>query len=343
MKRSLFIGVDISKAMLDVSILSSTDMNTSHYHQFTNNSKGFTQLLKWIKQKSEGVPMAGWKVCMENTGIYSLELNCFLYERGIWQCLENALQIKRSMGVVRGKNDKADSKTIALYACRFQDKLKPYIFAGKVLLRLRALFAQRERLVNMHRQVQLGMESLSAYDQKLVKDTKRQSEALLQHLTTQIKDIDELLKQCLQEDAVLSRKAVLMQSVPGIGLQTAVYMLIASRGMQSFDSPRQFACYSGCAPFEHQSGVSVRGKSRVHFIANRKIKSLLHMAALSAVAFNEELKTYYKRKVQEGKNKMSVLNAVRFKLICRIFSVVKRGELYQLNYNKLVAYYLAKP
>lgn len=81
----------------------------------------------------------------------------------------------------------------------------------------------------------------------------------------------------------------------------------------------------------------MRGKSRVHFIANRKIKSLLHMAALSAVAFNEELKTYYKRKVQEGKNKMSVLNAVRFKLICRIFSVVKRGELYQLNYNKLVA------
>jgi transposase len=128
-----------------------------------------------------------------------------------------------------------------------------------------------------------------------------------------------------------------MQSVPGIGLQTAVYMLIVSKGMQAFDTPRQFACYSGCAPFEHQSGVSVRGKSKVHFIANRKIKSLLHMAALSAVAFNAELKAYYRHKVEAGKNKMCVLNAVRFKLICRIFSVVKREELYQLNYNKLVA------
>jgi len=329
--------VDISKATLDASVLSPTDISTIYYQQFANNPKGFTLLLKWIKQKSEGVPVAGWKVCMENTGIYSLELNCFLHEKGIWQCLENALQIKRSMGILRGKNDKADSKTIALYAYRFTDKLRPYMFPGKVLLRLKALFSQRERLVNMHRQVQLGMESLNGYDQKLVADIRKQSDALLHSLAAQIKDIDQSLQQSLKEDAALSKKAELMQSVPGIGLQTAVYMLIASKGMQAFDSPRQFACYSGCAPFEHRSGVSIRGKNKVHFIANRKIKSLLHMAALSAIAFNAELKAYYRRKVDAGKNKMSVLNAIRFKLICRTFAVVKRGELYQLNYNKLVA------
>ena len=178
--------------------------------------------------------------------MYSLELNCFLHERGIWQCLENALQIKRSMGVVRGKNDKADSKTIALYAYRFRDKLKPYVFPGKVLLRLKALFSQLERLVNMHRQVQLGMESLKSYDKELVADILKQNETLLINLTIQIKALDQALKQCLKEDASLFKKAELMQSVPGIGLQTAVYMLIVSKSMQSFDSPRQFACYSGC-------------------------------------------------------------------------------------------------
>jgi transposase len=93
----------------------------SLHQQFTNTPKGFIQLLKWIGQNNEGVPRQGWRVCMENTGIYSLELNCFLQEKGIWQCLENALQIKRSMGVLRGKTDKADSRTIALYAYRFQD------------------------------------------------------------------------------------------------------------------------------------------------------------------------------------------------------------------------------
>src|SRR5215203_2067744 len=145
MKRSLFIGIDISKAVLDVSILSVADINTVYYHQFTNNAKGFAQLHRWIRKQNQGVLQGQWRICMENTGIYSLALNCFLHGRGIWQCLENALQIKRSMGVIRGKNDKADSKTIALYAFWFMDKLKPYLFPGKALLRLKALFGQRER------------------------------------------------------------------------------------------------------------------------------------------------------------------------------------------------------
>jgi hypothetical protein len=70
---------------------------------------------------------------------------------------------------------------------------------------------------------------------------------------------------------------------------------------------------------------------------NRKMKMLLHMAAINAITFNAELKTYYQRKIGEGKNPMSVLNAVRFKLICRIFSVVKRNEEYQKEYKKIAA------
>jgi len=337
MKHSLFIGVDISKATLDVSILTATDSNTVHYQQFSNNAKGFTQLLRWITQKSGGVKVENWKVCMENTGMYSLELNCFLQEKGIWQCLENALQIKRSMGVIRGKNDKADSRVIALYACRFSDKLKPYALPSKTLLRLRALFAQRERLVGMHRQLQLAIKSLKGYAKELVRDIQKQNAGLLNNLTVQIKAVDQALRECLKQDQDLGRKAKLIQSVPGIGLQTTAYLLIISRGMQSFDSPRQFACYSGCAPFEHSSGVSVRGKTKVHFIANKKMKTLLHMAAINAITFNEELKQYYQKKIGQGKNPMSVLNAVRFKLICRIFFVVKREEAYQKNYQKIAA------
>lgn len=50
-----------------------------------------------------------------------------------------------------------------------------------------------------------------------------------------------------------------------------------------------------------------------------------------------QLKAYYQRKVGEGKNPMSVLNAVRFKLICRIFSVVKRNEGLKKEYVKIAA------
>jgi len=107
--------------------------------------------------------------------------------------------------------------------------------------------------------------------------------------------------------------------------------------MQSFTTAREFACYSGCAPFAHTSCSSIRGKTKVHFIANRKMKMLLYMAAMNAITFNDELKSYYQRKVAEGKNPMSALNAVRFKLNCRIFSVIKRNEEYQKNYKKIAA------
>jgi transposase len=337
MKSSLFIGIDISKATLDVAILTPSDVSNINCHQFANNARGFAQLFKCIKQQSQHVPQQDWKVCMENTGLYSLELNFFLHEKGIWQSMENALQIKRSMGVVRGKTDKADAKVIALYAYRFSDQLKPFILPTKALQRLRILFAQRERLVDMHRKLQLGMQSLNAYAKELTKDVCKQNANLLKTLAAQIKVIDKALKESLKEDPDLKQKAELIQSVPGVGLQTAVYLLIVSRGMQAFDSPRQLACYSGCAPFEHRSGVSIRGKSKVHFIANRKMKMLLHMAALNAITFNEELKQYYQRRISEGKNAMSVINAVRFKLICRIFSVVKRGEGFQKDYPKIAA------
>jgi transposase len=337
MKSYLFIGIDISKATLDVCVLSPSDITDIHHHPFCNNTKGFIQLLKWLKQKNEGVAIEEWRVCMENTGMYSLELNCFLDEKGIWQTMENALQIKRSMGVVRGKTDKADCKTIAMYAYRFYDKLRPYVLPSGTLLRLKALFAQRERLVSMHSQMQVANQSMKGYPKELVKDIQNQNEILLKNLAAEIKVTDKLLKECIQEDEELQRKSKLIQSVPGIGQQTAAYLLIVSRGMQSFATAREFACYSGCAPFEHTSGTSIRGKTKVHYIANRKMKMLLHMAALNAITFNDELKAYYQRKVAEGKNPMSVLNAVRFKLICRIFSVVKRNEEYQREYRKTVA------
>jgi transposase len=337
MKSYLFIGIDISKATLDVCVLFPSDTDNIHYHQFGNNPKGFIQLMKWLKQKSEAVSVEDWRICMENTGMYSLELNCFLHEQRIWQSMENALQIKRSMGVVRGKTDKADCKTIALYAYRFYDKLKPYTLPTTTLLRLKALFAQRERLVSIHSQLLVGNQSMKGYPQDLVKDIQKQNETMLKGLAVQIKEVDKLLKECLQQDEDLQHKAKLIQSVPGVGQQTATYFLIVSRGMKSFSTPREFACYSGCAPFEYTSGSSIRGKTKVHYIANRKMKMLLHMAALNAITFNDELKAYYQRKVAEGKNPMSVLNAVRFKLICRIFSVVKRNEEYQKEFKKIAA------
>ncbi|MEM6845936.1 MAG: IS110 family transposase, partial [Bacteroidota bacterium] len=72
-------------------------------------------------------------------------------------------------------------------------------------------------------------------------------------------------------------------------------------------------------------------------LANKDVKKLLHMAALSAINNCEELRSYYQRKVAEGKNKMSLINAVRNKLILRIFAVVRSNRKYEKNYNYTLA------
>jgi transposase len=73
-------------------------------------------------------------------------------------------------------------------------------------------------------------------------------------------------------------------------------------------------------PFPNQSGVSIK-RDRVSKLANQKLKKLLHMAAMSCIRAHGELKEYFIRKVKEGKNKMLVINAIRNKLVHRMFAV----------------------
>lgn len=336
MKKEIIIGIDISKDTLDVSVIVKGNTAQIPYAQFKNNEQGFKHLFKWVKQVSDSLTDE-WLVCMEHTGIYTLELCCFLEKKSISKCLENALKIKRSMGIQRGKNDKADSKTIALYAYRFQDQLTFFTVPTKSLLNLRVLFAQRQRLVSIRQQLSLGNSSLDSYEKDIADYVIKSNEKLIGQMEKQIALLEEKTTQTIEQDEQLNQLYTLMKSVPGVGLQTITYMLVITNGMKSFDDSRKFACYCGVAPFEYQSGSSIRGKTKVSYLANRKMKEMLHMAALNAVRFDEEMRNYYERKIAEGKNAMSVLNAVKFKLIGRLFSVVRRGEPYQKNYLKKVA------
>jgi len=82
------------------------------------------------------------------------------------------------------------------------------------------------------------------------------------------------------------------------------------------------------APFDYQSGTSIHRRKQCHYLGDRKMKSLLSMASVSAIQHDSELRLYYKRKLAEGKDKMLAINNVRNKLIARAFAVVKRGTPY---------------
>jgi len=117
--------------------------------------------------------------------------------------------------------------------------------------------------------------------------------------------------------------------VVGIGFATAVHFIISTENFTRFSDVRKMICYCGVAPFKHESGTSIRGRSKVSHLANKKLKTLLTMAAIFAVRFDPELKLKYEQKVSEGKPKMSVLNIIRAKPIQRIFAVIKRQTVYE--------------
>jgi transposase len=105
-------------------------------------------------------------------------------------------------------------------------------------------------------------------------------------------------------------------------------MIVYTDCFTKFNDWRKFASYCGIAPFPYQSGSSVKGRTKVSHLANKKIKALINMCAISAIQHNPEMKQYYQRRLEIGKNKMSTINIIRNKLISRVFAVIKRQTPY---------------
>ena len=274
-------------------------------------------------------------ICGEYTGLYSMTAAMVFNEMGIDLWLENPQQLKLSSGIKRDKNDKVDSNQIAMYASRFMDRAKLYKPKGDVLLKVRDLVRYKDRLTKIKSQLIVPSKELKqvrkSWEESIYIYT--QSNEIVNVIDLQIKDIERKMIILLKSDPDLKRLYRLINSVVGVGMQTAIYLLIHTWGFTAFDNPRQLACYCGIAPFSKQSGTSLKGKSQVSHIANKKLKSLLHMCALNAVRYDPFMKAYYERKIEEGKHKMNVLNNVRNKLIYRIWAVVSSGQEYDKNYS----------
>jgi transposase len=318
MKFTEFIGIDVSKDTLDVYHLSS-----GSYHRYPNTIKGYNGLQRWIK-KTFGT-LDRIVICMEHTGMYSNGIMEHLDKEGMNFMMVSGLEVKRSLGIQRGKNDKVDARRLAEYIYLRREQVVLYKLPSKNLLRLKTLLSFRSRMV---RQRAGYVASLREYKRFMAKEDAQCmlscQEKLIEGLSLQIKIIDKELKQIIKTDEVIKGQYNLATSVKGVGILLALTMIAYTNCFTSFKSWRKFASYAGTAPFENKSGTSIRGKTKVSHLANKRVKSVLHLAAMSAIRHNLDLKKYYNRRIASGKNKMSTLNIVRNKLISRIFATVKR-------------------
>ena len=156
---------------------------------------------------------------------------------------------------------------------------------------------------------------------------------MIRLLGEKIKNIEKEITRIFKSDAKLNTQYKLITSIKGVGDQTAWHMIVYTNGFTLFKNSRKFASYAGIAPFPYQSGISIKGKTKVHQFANKKFKSLLSNCATSAIQNNNEMRLFYKRRLEKGKNKMSTINIIRNKLLARIFAVIERGTPYVDTFN----------
>jgi transposase len=330
-----FIGIDVSKDTLDLNVV--VDGKSLQHYCIKNRTVEIRSTISKI-MKTLGATVDDTIFCMEHTGMYNLPLVKWLQSHHGKMWLESGVHIRKTLGVVRGKNDKVDSSRIAMYAYINRHQIKYWNAPRKLIERIAALLSQRSRLNKAKKQLNTANQEQQKFlDKDIMRSLNKYTLKTVVVINKQIEAIENEILGLIKEDEKLNRMYQIITSVNGIGFVTASYILVTTNEFININNPKKYACYSGVVPFEHSSGSSIRGKTRVSHMANKNIKSLLHMAALSAIQMQGDLQEYYKRKVSEGKNKMSVLNAIRNKLILRVFACINQNREYKkIYYYKLV-------
>ncbi len=323
MKITEVIGIDVSKLVVDVRIHSN-----QMYCQVENSNRGFKKMLRWCFKNSAYV-QGEMIFVFEHTGLYSYNLAVYLTDQNKPFLMVPGLEVKRSLGITRGKNDKVDAKKLARYGYRLRDEVRPYSMPSKEIENLKRLLSLRERLVKHRSGYKASYkEQKRVFVQKENKILFETQQKMIKYLNKQIDKVEKEMDDIVKSHPRLKRQYSLITGITSVGPQTALFVIAFTAGFTKFKNSRKFASYCGIAPFPNVSGTSLKGRPKVSHLANKKIKSLLDQCAKNAIIHNHEMKMYYQRRLEDGKQKMSTINIVRNKLLARIFAVVTRNTPY---------------
>jgi transposase len=331
MKKFLFIGIDFSKSKFDVSILENIEQKSFAQETFENTETGYKSFLKWVSKQSK-IKQEDWLFCGEHTGLYSRNLSNFLSRKGLFVWLENPLEIKRRSGIKRTKTDRYDSVVIAQYACRHIDKAVAYKPSEKEIESLQLLVAYRSRLVKSKVAIGTGASEMRSVIKRngTARLINEKSQLGVKLIKKQINEIEQEMHKTIMNSS-LKENYLLINSIKGVGMQTAIALIIHTNNFSGFQTVRQIVSYCGSAPFHNESGTIDKGK-HISYLANKGLKVLLSQCAASAMLYNDDIAEYARRKIAEGKPKRLVINNVRSKLIHIIFAIVKSKIPYRENY-----------
>lgn len=316
-----FIGCDVSKNTLDFAIYAQdTPYRKFEHIQVENSKAGFKEMRKWLR--SNKIKLSEVVIAMEHTGIYSEGLSHWCKDNAIAFVMLHPLDVKNACSRGRNKTDKIDSQFIADYVYTMREKLEPSDVEPESINRLRQLYNERK----------LAVKARTAYLNQIktadMPAVRKRMEKMIAHITGQISEIEKEILRQINEDKGLKTNYQLLLSIPGIGMINAVLAIVSTGNFTRFQTARQYAKFCCVSPMSKQSGTSIHGGDHVSCSGHSEIKSVLTEGARSAIHHDRQLRAYYERKRSQGKSHGCVMNAVKFKLICRMFAVVTRQTEY---------------
>jgi len=204
------------------------------------------------------------------------------------------------------------------------------------LQKIKVLLSKRNLLVKQRTQHKSNCKEdilLKEIDLELIDDYQK---SIIEFLDQKIEHLEKMIGELIKCNSLLKKQNDFMMSIPGVGQIVSWNVLVKTNAFKNITKAMKFACYSGVTPFQFQSGTSIYSKPKVSHYADKSMKKLLHMSAMSAIQRNNDLSDYYLRKVAEEKNKMLVINAVRNKIIQRIFAMIKSEKRIPLCEKDLI-------
>jgi transposase len=326
--KSFFLGFDISKLTIDYDLINGQDKSLLR-GQIANSEAGCKQLQKALMVngfKDFSLILFG----MENTGSYCNPIKLFCVKNKFDLVVANAYDVCRSKGMQRAKSDSVDSFVVAQYLRKNLPTVKLYVPDRKAVELLKKLQSARSLLVKMKTQLSNHMgEAKSFFDIKDYKILEKNLKEAVMSVQVSIVNLEKQMDKVLCSDESLKENAEIMESMPGVGRQTALRLITATNNFETISDPRKAACHAGVAPFKNESGTSRNLRPKVSKMADQGLKKTLFLAAMSAVQHCRPIKLYYEKKVSEGKEKMSVLNAVANKILHMIFAMISKRQLYK--------------
>lgn len=313
MNDSLFVGIDVSKARLDVAVVP-----TGEVFGVPNDDDGHARLIAWLRRQNAGVE----RVVLEATGGYHRAPAYSLFEAGLPVVVVNPRQTRdyaRATGRL-AKTDRIDAVVLAEFAQAVHPEIRD--LGSRAQQALSGLVTRRRQLLSM---IVRERQRLDGATSDVV---RRDIEATVVFLNGRLASIDSELLDAVERDPEWREHVRLLETVPGVGRVTAVTLLAELPELGAL-SGKEIAALVGVSPMNRDSGKK-RGYRRT--IGGRAhVRKALYMAALTAIRFNPAIKSFYQRLRAAGKHGKVALTACMRKLLLSLNAIAKTKQPWRLQ------------